>query len=150
MPQAAGGTTVAALVPMDLEPRDPRFHPGVAQREPMWPRRGESATLLGGAFWMVVISVALFFMPLVNGLIGGFVGGYMVGTPKRGLVAAILPAVIVAIATWLLLALVQLPVFGLVAGFTVLMLVLLADVGLFIGAALGGAVAARSNGRAIP
>lgn len=135
---------------MDIEPRDPRLRTGAAAREPMWPRRGEGSSLAGGAFWMVVISLALFFMPLVNGLIGGFVGGYMVGTPKRGLIAAVLPAVVVAIATWILLAFLQLPVFGLVAGFTVLVLVLLADLGLFVGAALGGAVAARANGRAVP
>ncbi|HYH97935.1 hypothetical protein [Hyalangium sp.] len=55
------------------------------------------------ALMMVVISLVLFFLPLINGLIGGAVGGYMAGS--GGIV------------------------------------VLLADVGLFIGAAIGGAIA---------
>jgi hypothetical protein len=46
---------------------------------------------------------------------------------------------------WALLALFNLPVVGLLAGFAVAVVVLLADVGLFIGAAIGGAIA-RSRG----
>lgn len=96
-----------------------------------------------GSIWMVVITLALFFIPLVNGLIGGFVGGYKVGGVPRALTAAILPAIVVAAGLWLLLIILDFPVIGFIAGAAVGLLILLADVGVFLGAALGGAVAQR-------
>ena len=101
----------------------------------------ERTNVFLAAVWMVVISLLLFFVPLVNGLIGGAIGGYKAGSIKRGLVAAIIPAVVVAIGLWLVLIAFELPVVGFVAGTAVGFLILLADVGLFIGAAIGGAYA---------
>jgi hypothetical protein len=88
--------------------------------------------------WMVGISVLLFFLPLVNGLIGGVVGGYKAGTPKRGIIAAVIPSLIVAAALWAIFAVFGGPVMGFFAGAAAGMLVLLADIGLFIGALIGG------------
>jgi hypothetical protein len=110
----------------------------------LWRDDPERRSVFVGSVWMVVISMVLFFVPLINGLIGGFVGGYMVGTVKRALIAAVLPAVVVAIGLGLLLAMVDLPVLGFIAGLTVGFIVLLSDVGLFIGAAIGGAMSNRS------
>src|SRR5690606_11411936 len=93
------------------------------------------------SIWMVVISLALFFLPLVNGLLGGVVGGYLAGNWKRGLLASLLPAAILAVGTWLLLIAFQLPVVGLLAGTAVGVLVLFADIGLFLGAVVGGVIA---------
>lgn len=92
---------------------------------------------------MIAITLVLFFLPLLNGLIGGLVGGYKVGAVGRALVAAILPAAIVALGLWLLFALGNAPFLGIIAGMTGAMLVALADIGIFIGAAIGGALAAR-------
>jgi hypothetical protein len=89
---------------------------------------------------MVVLSLLLFFVPLINGFIGGLVGGYKVGTVKRALVAAILPAIVVAIGLWLILIAFDAPVIGFVAGTAAAVIVLLSDIGLFIGAAIGGAI----------
>lgn len=55
------------------------------------------SSIISGSLWMIAISVVLFFVPLINGLVGGFVGGYKVGGAGRALVAAILPAAVVAV-----------------------------------------------------
>lgn len=101
----------------------------------------EHKSIWVASLWMIVISLVLFFLPLLNGLIAGVVGGYLAGTWKRGLAAAVLPALIVAAGIWLLLIALSLPVVGLLAGTTVGVLVLFADAGLFVGAAVGGLIA---------
>jgi hypothetical protein len=108
---------------------------------PTAPRR---SSVIAGSLWMVVISIALFFLPLLNGLIAGAVGGYKVGGVGRALLAAILPGAAVAGALWGIFALLDAPVWGLLAGAAIGVLVLLSDVGLFIGAAIGGAARGRS------
>lgn len=100
-----------------------------------------TGTLLG-AVWMVVISLALFFLPGLNGLIAGLVGGYMIGSVGRAFTAALLPALIVAAGLWALLILVGLPVIGFLAGTAVTILIASSEVALFVGAFLG-AVAHR-------
>lgn len=107
----------------------------------------KKSSVFAGSVWMVVLSLLLFFLPVINGLIGGFVGGMKVGGVKRALTAALLPALLVAIGLWVLLAILDLPIFGLVAGVAVGIWVILADVGLFIGAAMGGAIGSSSHQR---
>src|SRR5687768_7846708 len=94
------------------------------------------AGIVMGAIWMVVLSLALFFVPGVNGLIAGLVGGYLVGSLARAMAAAILPALIVAIGLWILLAAVGMPILGFFAGAAITVLIVLAELGLFLGAAL--------------
>lgn len=103
-------------------------------------RTGEPgrASLVGAALWMIGLTLVLFFLPLINGLIGGLVGGYKAGSVKRGLAAAVLPAIVVAIGLWILIAIFGAPVWGALAGFAIGALVLLADVGILVGAAAGG------------
>ena len=98
----------------------------------------QKSGVFAGALWMIGITLALFFLPAVNGLIGGFVGGYRVGTVDRALTAALLPALVVALALGALLAIWKLPVVGLFAGLAAGVVVVLADVGLLLGAVLGG------------
>lgn len=101
--------------------------------------RGETS-LFVCALWMIVISMLLFFLPVVNGLIGGAVGGYKAGSAMRGLGAAILPAIISGIGIWVLLAVFALPVIGFLAGVAVGVWALVSSIGLLIGALIGGAV----------
>jgi hypothetical protein len=101
----------------------------------------ERKSIVVASLWMVVLSLALFFLPLVNGLLGGLVGGYFAGSWRRGLLAALVPAAIVAAGTWWLLAAFDAPVMGLGAGVAIGVLVAFADVGLFLGAAVGGVLA---------
>ncbi len=101
----------------------------------------QKSNVFTAALWMVGITVALFFLPLINGLIGGAVGGYKAGDWKRALAAAVIPAAVVTAALWLILIALGLPVIGFVAGATAGVLILLADVGIFVGALAGGLVA---------
>jgi hypothetical protein len=102
-----------------------------------------------GSLWMVGITLLLFFLPLVNGLLGGLVGGYKVGTPGRALAAAILPGVVVAVGLWLLLALLDLPFLGFFAGLAAGLAVLLSEVGLLVGAIGGGWLARQRERRPV-
>ena len=98
---------------------------------------------------MVVITIALFFLPLVNGLIGGLVGGYKVGGWKRALGAAVLPAVVASVGLWVLIAALGAPVWGFVAGTALAVIILLADLGIFVGAIIGGKAAEARGGRPV-
>lgn len=102
--------------------------------------RGKTS-LVVCALWMVIISVLLFFLPVINGLIGGGVGGYMAGSARRGLGAAVLPAIAAGIGIWLLLAVFNAPVLGFFAGLAFGLWALISSIGLLIGALIGGAVA---------
>lgn len=93
------------------------------------------------ALWMVGISLLLFFLPALNGLIGGGVGGYKAGSVGRGLGAAILPSLFVGGAIWVLLAIFDAPVLGFISGLAIGIWALISSIGLLIGALIGGAMA---------
>lgn len=101
----------------------------------------DESSVISGSLWMMGVSLALFFLPPINGLIGGAVGGYRVGSMRRALMAAVLPTVVVASGLWLLLTSVDMPIVGLFAGLAMGVHILLSSIGLLIGAAIGGAVA---------
>jgi hypothetical protein len=94
-----------------------------------------------GSVWMVILALGLFFLPAVNGVFAGMVGGYMVGSTKRALMAAIIPAFIIAGGLWVLLATLDFPVVGFFIGAALAIHITLSEIGLFLGAAIGGAVA---------
>jgi len=103
--------------------------------------RYRQTSLLICALWMIGISLLLFFLPALNGLIGGGVGGYKAGSVGRGLGAAILPSLFVGGAIWVLLAILDAPVLGFVSGLAVGIWALVSSIGLLIGALIGGAIA---------
>lgn len=108
----------------------------------------QRSSLPAAAAWMVIVSLLLFFLPAINGVIGGAVGGYKAGDVKRGLGAAVIPAIVVALGLWLLFALFDAPVIGLLSGVAVGVWALVSSLGLLIGAAIGGFAAdARSGAR---
>jgi len=100
-----------------------------------------NASLVVSALWMLGISLVLFFLPVINGLIGGVVGGYKAGSVGRALGAAILPAVAVGLILWVVFALFGAPIIGFIGGLAVGLWALFASVGLLIGAIIGGALA---------
>lgn len=102
-------------------------------------RRG---TILAGAVWMAVISLLLFWMPVLGPLIGGIVGGKRAGGVGRGILAALLPAIIMAVLFALSASvLTGFPLIGAVAGAGILVL-LASGVGpLLLGAIIGGILA---------
>lgn len=120
------------MQPVRIDPQGPDSHLPVTHPEE------DRSNVIAGSVWMVVISLALFFLPAINGFVGGLVGGYKVGSVGRALVAAIIPALLVAGGMWILLAMFDLPVLGFFAGIGVAILVVLAGMSMFLGALVGG------------
>lgn len=101
----------------------------------------KDSSIVASSFWMVLISLVLFFLPAINGLIGGAVGGYKAGSAGRGVTAAILPSVVVGLGLWAIFAIFDAPILGLFGGLAMGVWALISSIGLLIGAALGGAIA---------
>jgi hypothetical protein len=101
----------------------------------------ERSSVIASSLWMVGISLVLFFLPAINGLIGGAVGGYKAGTAGRAVGAAVLPAVAVFFGVWGLLSAFDHPLIGFISGIAVGVWAIISSIGLFIGALIGGAVA---------
>ncbi|NLG75922.1 MAG: hypothetical protein GX535_06770 [Xanthomonadaceae bacterium] len=103
--------------------------------------QAKDSSIVASSLWMIVISLVLFFLPAVNGLIGGAVGGYKAGSAKRGIAAAILPSIVVGLSMWALFAIFGAPLIGLVGGLAVGIWALFSSIGLLIGGLIGGAMA---------
>lgn len=104
------------------------------------------SSIFVSSLWMIGISMLLFFLPAVNGIVGGAVGGYKAGSASRGLTAAVLPSIIVGLLIWGLLAVFDAPVIGFLGGLAVGVWALFSSLGLLLGALVGGALA-PSRGR---
>ncbi|MGE3261245.1 MAG: hypothetical protein AB7K68_05660 [Bacteriovoracia bacterium] len=105
--------------------------------------KNQNTNIAIGALWMIGVTLALFFLPILNGLIGGLVGGYKVGSLKRALAAAVLPAVVAAAGLWVIFAVLGAPIFGVLASAGVAVMIGLSEIGIFLGATLGGYAAER-------
>ena len=101
----------------------------------------KDSSIFVSSLWMIGISLVLFFLPALNGLIGGAVGGYKAGSAGRGFTAAVLPSIVVGIALWALFALFDAPVIGFFGGLAVGLFALVSSIGLLIGGVIGGAIA---------
>ena len=55
-------------------------------------------SLTAAVFWMLLISLLLFWLPFVGPLIAGIVGGRAAGSVGSALVAVIAPCIIIAVA----------------------------------------------------
>ncbi|RJS92726.1 hypothetical protein [Salinisphaera sp. Q1T1-3] len=90
--------------------------------------------------WMVVISLVLFWLPVAGPLLAGFVGGRTAGSVGRGLLAAILPSLILCL---ILLgagtALTGMPIIGAIASISVFLVLVIQLFPLILGALIGGA-----------
>ncbi len=93
--------------------------------------------------WMMGLSVLLFWMPVLGGLIAGFVGGRKAGGVGRAVAAAILPGFLLFVLTVVLGgALGWIPLIGTLVGVLLgagaYVLSFMNVIPLLIGAALGG------------
>lgn len=95
---------------------------------------------MSAALWMIGLSLALFWLPVLGPGIAGFIGGTKAKTMGKAMVAALLPAVLLGMLVAGLLLLFDLPLIGTIAGIGVAIAVLVQDVPMFVGAALGAAV----------
>lgn len=99
----------------------------------------EKGSLTMAIIWMAVISLLLFWLPLLGPLIAGLVGGKTAGSPGRGLLAAILPAAVLSVMLLAIgTALTGLPVIGAIASAGLFVLIIVQGFPLVIGALIGG------------
>lgn len=66
--------------------------------------------------WMFVLSILLFWLPILGPLIAGFVGGRKAGTLGNAILAVILPGIVFGVLVFLLASLLTAtPLFGFAA-----------------------------------
>ncbi len=89
-------------------------------------------------FWMFVLSVLLFWIPVLGPLVAGFVGGRKAGSVGNAVLAVFLPGVIFGVAFFFLGTMFTgLPLFGLIAGLGGVALAMIHVGPLLLGAVLG-------------
>lgn len=100
---------------------------------------GSEGSILSAIVWMFIISILLFWLPVVGPLVAGFVGGMKAGGVGSAVLATILPSLILGVALFFLAALLSgLPIVGFIAAAGGLVLAL-SQVGLLlVGAIVGG------------
>jgi hypothetical protein len=98
---------------------------------------------LGAAMvWMFVLSILLFWLPVLGMFIAGLVGGRKAGSVGTAVGAVLLPALVVAVVMFLMAtALTGIPLLGAIAGFGAGVLVVANVVPLLAGAVIGGILA---------
>jgi hypothetical protein len=79
--------------------------------------RGRPGSVISATLWMFVLSVLLFWLPILGPLIAGFVGGRKAGGVGNAILAVILPALVFGVVLFLLASILTgLPIFGFIAG----------------------------------
>jgi hypothetical protein len=74
-------------------------------------------SVISATLWMFVLSVLLFWLPILGPLIAGFVGGRKAGGVGNAILAVILPALVFGVVLFLLASILTgLPIFGFIAG----------------------------------
>jgi hypothetical protein len=92
--------------------------------------------------WMLVLSLLLFWLPVLGMFIAGLVGGRKAGGVGTAIAAALLPSLVVAaVMFFLATALTGMPLLGAIAGFGAGVLVVANVVPLLAGAVVGGILA---------
>ena len=106
------------------------------------PTKDAKGSLSSAMIWMLVLSLLLFWLPVLGMFIAGLVGGRKAGSVATAVAAALLPSVAVAVAMFFLATvLTGMPVLGAIAGLGAGALVVANVVPLLAGAVLGGVLA---------
>jgi hypothetical protein len=101
-----------------------------------------NGSLLAGMFWMIVLSVLLFWLPGLGPLLAGIVGGKLAGDVLTGLLAALLPGLLLALGLFFFgTFFTGLPVIGALLAGSSMILYLFYVPPLLIGALIGGLLA---------
>ncbi|OKY77316.1 MAG: hypothetical protein BTN85_1966 [Candidatus Methanohalarchaeum thermophilum] len=96
-------------------------------------------SILAAAILMVVISVVLFWLPILGPFIAGIIGGKKAGGPIAGIIAALLPAIALGVLLFLFGSILTgLPFIGAIIGGSTFLLVISTDLILILGAIIGG------------
>jgi hypothetical protein len=95
-----------------------------------------------GVFWMFLISILLFWLPVIGPFLAGLIGGKKAGGVANALLAVFLPAIVIGVLFFLLATtLTGIPLIGAVAGAGGFALSLVHVGPLLIGAIIGGLIA---------
>ena len=113
------------------------YHVEIKRRYEMSSKKEGS---IGSAIvWMFVISVLLFWLPVLGPLLAGFVGGKKAGGIGGAIIAVFLPGIVAGIILFVLAsAMTGLPIIGAVAGMGGVALSLIHIGPLLLGAIFGG------------
>jgi hypothetical protein len=104
--------------------------------------RPNKGSISSGMWWMFLISILLFWLPVIGPLIAGIVGGKKAGGVGPALVAVFLPIVTTGIALFVFASfLTSIPLIGAIAGFGAMALLLLHIGPMLLGAIIGGVIA---------
>ncbi|MGH8901450.1 MAG: hypothetical protein ACRDYA_07150 [Egibacteraceae bacterium] len=96
--------------------------------------------ILGG-LTMILLSLLLFWLPLLGPLIAGFAGGWIIRRPGLAMAVTLLPEIMLGLVIWIVLTVFDLPLFGALAGVTIFLVIAFQGIPLLVGALIGGAVA---------
>ncbi|HLQ84825.1 MAG TPA: hypothetical protein VK110_01640 [Salinisphaeraceae bacterium] len=92
--------------------------------------------------WMAVLSLLLFWLPLLGPLLAGLVGGRIAGSPGRGLQAVLLPVIILCLILFVYsTALTGLPLVGIIFSVGLFTILIMQGLPLLLGALIGGLLA---------
>lgn len=104
-------------------------------------RDGGSA--VRGGLAMLALAIVLSWLPIIGPAVAGYVGGGIIGRAGKAVAVALIPAVVLAVVTGLLLTAVELPVIGALAGVGIAIAIAVEQLPLLIGAWVGGRSVAR-------
>lgn len=103
---------------------------------------GKEGSIVSAIFWMFLISLLLFWLPVVGPLVAGIVGGKKAGGVGKAIAAVLLPGVFLGFLLFSLATTISgLPLIGAIAGAGGFILTLSHIGPLLIGAVIGGALA---------
>lgn len=98
--------------------------------------------VVSGTLWMIGVSIAIYFLPVANGLIAGTIGGYRIGSPRAALMSALGAVAFTSCLLWMMFTLIPFPMMGNpITQIGAFGLIFLTDIGLIVGAGIGGVVA---------
>lgn len=95
---------------------------------------------MSAILWMTVLSVLLSWLPVLGPLVAGFVGGRKAGGVGKAILAAILPAIVLGILVFGLVAWLNMPFIGALLGGATTLVILVHAGTLLVGAIVGGAL----------
>lgn len=99
-------------------------------------------SIFWGSFWMLTLSLLLFWLPGIGSLLAGIVGGKIAGGVGRAFFASILPSLLLGAALFALTSLlIGMPWLAMIAGLGGFMIAVIGAGTMVLGALIGGLLA---------